>query len=385
MKIIREELSSVLKILKDKKDTYSEKTRDNSLLEEIWFNLEGDDWEALLEEKKFTSEGPDQFSYLSSLETKRNIGDSYGRKIRASLSPPEDGEYTFWILSDDSSILQIAQPGTKNIRKIAEVDSHTGYSWNASVRSEKIFLRKQNDYEIQIIHKEGGGEDFCAVGWTLPSGVNERPIEGKHFSAPLSSKDTPSELDLQAEIRQKFESILRPNSEIESSSFDNLAIEALDYSFLFMEKFVAYAQSLLNQNIIPLNESLNNFQSFSRMDRATRLLAHPTNGILEEFRDTHILEIRNLSENATEVLWDNISETKNFDTKITPQSPYTDLSQGILSSLRVEDDENEDNHTSTIRGAALLISDGGHNRENSPLKLPSFSRYVACLHRRAGQ
>ena len=368
IKIIREELSSVLKILKDKKDTYSEKTRDNSLLEEIWFNLEGDDWEGLLEEKKFTSEDPDQFSYLSSLETKRNIGDSYGRKIRASLSPPEDGEYTFWILSDDSSILQIAQPGTKNFRKIAEVDSHTGYSWNASVRSEKIFLRKQNDYEIQIIHKEGGGEDYCAVGWTLPSGVNERPIEGKHFSAPLSSKDTPSELDLQAEIRQKFESILRPNSEIESSSFDNLAIEALEYSFLFMEKFDAYAQSLLKQNIIPLNEALNNFQSFSRMDRATRLLAHPTNGILEEFRDTHILEIRNLSENATEVLWDNISETKKFDTKITPQSPYTDLSQGILSSLRVEDDENEDNHTSTIRGAALLISDGGHNRENSPFE-----------------
>ena len=73
-----------------------------------------------------------------------------------------------------------------------------------------------------------------------------------------------------------------------------------------------------------------------------------------EFRDTHILEIRNLSENATEVLWDNISETKN-STKITPQSPYTDLSQGILSSLRVEDDENEDNHTSNIRGAALSL------------------------------
>ena len=36
--------------------------------------------------------------------------------------------------------------------------------------------------------------------------------------------------------------------------------------------------------------------------------------------------------------------------------------------LRVEDDENEDNHTSTIRGAALLISDGGHNRENSPFE-----------------
>ena len=67
--------------------------------------------------KKFTSEDPDQFSYLSSLETKRNIGDSYGRKIRASLSPPEDGEYTFWILSDDSSILQLLNQAQKTSGK----------------------------------------------------------------------------------------------------------------------------------------------------------------------------------------------------------------------------------------------------------------------------
>ena len=134
-----------------------------------------------------------------------------------------------------------------------------------------------------------------------------------------------------------------------------------------MEKFDAYAQSLLNQNIIPLNEAMNNLENFSRMERATRLLANPSNGILEEFRDTHILEIRNLSENATEIIWDNFSETNQFDTNFTPQSPYTDLSQGILSSLRVADQENEDN-TTTTRGAAVLISDGGHNRENSPLE-----------------
>ena len=365
MKIIREKLSSVLKILDQLEDAFTKKTKADSLLEEMWFNLGGDNWEDLQKNSKFTGENPDQFSYLSSLETKRNIGDSYGRKISAFLSPPEDGEYTFWLMSDDSSILQIAQPGSKKFRKISEVDAHTGYSWNASVRSEKIFLRKENNYEIQIIHKEGGGEDFCAAGWTLPSGKEERPINGKHFSAPLSSQDSPIELNLQAEIRKKYELILRPNSEIESPTFNNLAMEALEYSSLFMEKFDAYAESLLNQNIVSINEAMNNFENFSRMDRATRLLAHPTNGILEEFHDTHIIEIRNLSENATEVLWDNFSETKKFDHQVTPQSPYTDLSQGILSSLHVEDDEIDDN-TTTTRGAAVLISDGGHNRENSP-------------------
>ena len=35
----------------------------------------------------------------------------------AFLTPPEDGEYAFWLMSDDSSILQIAQPGSKNSEK----------------------------------------------------------------------------------------------------------------------------------------------------------------------------------------------------------------------------------------------------------------------------
>ena len=49
-----------------------------------------------------------------------------------------------------------------------------------------------------------------------------------------------------------------------------------------------------------------------------------------------------------------------------------------MSSLRVADQENEDN-TTTTRGAAVLISDGGHNRENSPLKPPSFYLFVISL------
>lgn len=118
MKIIRKKLSSVLKILGQMEDGFTKKTKVDSLLEELWFDIGGDKWEDLQKNSKFTSESPDQFSYLSSFETKRNIGDSYGRKISAFLNPPEDGEYTFWLMSDDSSVLQIAQPGSKKFRKI---------------------------------------------------------------------------------------------------------------------------------------------------------------------------------------------------------------------------------------------------------------------------
>ena len=99
--------------------------------------------------------------------------------------------------------------------------------------------------------------------------------------------------------------------------------------------------------------------------RATRLLSHPQNGILKEFEDTHLLEIRNLSANATEMLWNNFSEPNAFAIKVKPEAPQTNLTNGLLTSLRVDQQEEEGTQT---RGAAVLITDGGHNQGGSPLE-----------------
>ena len=77
-----------------------------------------------------------------------------------------------------------------------------------------------------------------------------------------------------------------------------------------------------------------------------------------------MLEIRNLSENATEVLWDNFSESEQFDTEIDPVSKYTNLSDGILSSQELKIKIKK----KIIYVEQLSISDGGHNQENSPLE-----------------
>ena len=113
IKSSQDQLSTILKILGEQKDTFSQTTKENSLLEELWFNLGGDNWKDVINVKRFVEEKPDQYSYLSSFETKRDVGDSYARKIRAFLRPPEDGEYIFKLISDDSSILQMAQTGSK--------------------------------------------------------------------------------------------------------------------------------------------------------------------------------------------------------------------------------------------------------------------------------
>ena len=363
--IVRKELSSTLEILTDIQSTFSKFTKENVLLEEIWFNLEGINWREPAILKKMNSDKPDQKNYLSKLETPINLGDRYIRKISAYLTPPEDGEYIFWLKSDDSSVLQITQPEAKNQRILAEVKSATGNSWNTAVKSEKIYLQKSTVYPIEILHKEGSGDDFCAVGWSRPSGEDEKPIAGQFFSAPDRSQNVPFAPGLPNEIRNKFSSILRPDLQNASPDFEDLSLEAMKISASLEVAFNNYARSLMDQNLVALNQAISDFEKFSRIERATRLLSHPQNGILKEFEDTHLLEIRNLSANATEILWNNFSEPNAFAIKVKPEAPQTNLTNGLLTSLRVDQQEEEGTQT---RGAAVLITDGGHNQGGSPLE-----------------
>ena len=117
---------------------------------------------------------------------------------------------------------------------------------------------------------------------------------GKGFP-PLCLKRTHSKTYLYQREFRKDPNSSQNNPNSDTLDFELLSREAFEISGLLEESFDRYADSLLDQNIIPLNEAIANFEAFSRMDRATRLLQHPTHGFLEEFKDTHVLEIRNLS------------------------------------------------------------------------------------------
>ena len=51
IKSSQDQLSTILKILGEQKDTFSQTTKENSLLEELWFNLGGDNWKDVINVK----------------------------------------------------------------------------------------------------------------------------------------------------------------------------------------------------------------------------------------------------------------------------------------------------------------------------------------------
>ncbi len=364
---IRELLDNAIQNLAEVDLEASSITKPNHLLEEIWMDLGGQQINDLLNNQQFKSGKADRSAYLTIAESKRDIGERYGRRIRGFLKPPVDGEYTFWAYSDDSSLLRIALTASNKYKEILKIDSHTAPSWETSIKSKPIFLKAGESYPLEMIHIEGTGNDFCAFGWTQPNGEIERPIPGKYFTAPLANSEPNMHSTLHKRIMERFADI-KPNLEKEGIDCEELAIEAIDTASQLDEKFATYAQSLLDQNLVSLNEAVAKLEGFTRMDRATRLLNHPDSGFLNEFKETHLVEIRNLSENATDVIWDNFSDFESFDPNISPVAPYTDLSMGILNSFQMESGSQKKESKTKNRAAAVLITDGRHNQVSSPLE-----------------
>ncbi|AMR26981.1 hypothetical protein A0257_07575 [Hymenobacter psoromatis] len=131
---------------------------------------------------------------LTKLESAYNIGDNYGARIRGYICPPQSGSYTFQIAGDDDCQLWLSTDDTPaNKVQLAGFSGWTNpgeWSKYGSQKSGTVSLVAGRRYYVEVLHKEGNGADFVAVGWNLPDGSAELPIAGSHlipYTAPAAT------------------------------------------------------------------------------------------------------------------------------------------------------------------------------------------------------
>ncbi|MDX1950735.1 MAG: lamin tail domain-containing protein [Verrucomicrobiota bacterium] len=156
----------------------------NGVLREVYLGIPGNSISELTNSPTF----PDSPSFESVeplFEAPENIEESFGTRMRALITAPMTGNYTFWISSDDNGALFLStdeNPGTR--RQIASVSSWTASrEWNKepSQQSAPIPLQAGKKYYIEALQKEGGGGDNLAVRWQLPNTLIEEPIPGNRL------------------------------------------------------------------------------------------------------------------------------------------------------------------------------------------------------------
>jgi xyloglucan-specific exo-beta-1,4-glucanase len=100
----------------------------NGITREVYANIGGSAISDLTNNAAFPNSPTTEDVLTNSMDCPLNYLDNYGTRLRALVVPPVSGAYTFWIASDDQSLLYLstdATPANKQI--IARVNAWS--SW----------------------------------------------------------------------------------------------------------------------------------------------------------------------------------------------------------------------------------------------------------------
>lgn len=153
----------------------------SSIVQQIWTNMPGFNVANLLSDPRYPY-SPTTTRPLTTFEGPGGLGDSYGTRVRALLTPPATGAYRFYISSDDSSSLLFNASGSAvSTAQIASVNGYTDpgvYTAQTSQTSALFNLTGGQSYYIEALQKQGNGGDFVQVAWTGPNITTPTIIPG---------------------------------------------------------------------------------------------------------------------------------------------------------------------------------------------------------------
>lgn len=151
---------------------------------EWWTDITGTEVNALTSDVNYPDNSTGR-ELLTKLEGPTNWADNYGTRIRGYLNPLTSGNYRFWIASNDNSELWLSTNDDPcNATRIAYAQGYTNArQWDkyTTQKSSLISLLAGQKYYIEVLHKEGSGDDNIAVAWQGP-GISQQVINSIYLS-----------------------------------------------------------------------------------------------------------------------------------------------------------------------------------------------------------
>ncbi|MCC5830881.1 MAG: hypothetical protein JJU36_15650 [Phycisphaeraceae bacterium] len=266
---------------------------------ELWSDVSGDSVADLRRSSRFP-DSPSEVGSIGRLESPRDIGDQYGQRISGLLFPPATGEYVFYLASDDGSEFRLSDnERPEGLRTVAEQSGWVEYlEWRT--RSSPVSLEAGQAYAFELLHKEGSGSDFVALGWRLPDGTQERPIPGSRLAPPAAEFDPvviwPGKRAVIDELRRKLiepAELLaagRVAGEPRLTMFRRLRDDARRLDRMLEEAFDRQGEMLVHSDS-RMREVAERFDRMSRWDRMEQMLLGD-GGALSSLRLHYDIEVR---------------------------------------------------------------------------------------------
>ena len=131
-------------------------------------------------------DNPDEVLRLNRLEGPVNRGDRYAGLVRGYITAPADGQYRFFVTSDDDGQFLLSDSTSPSeARVIASVPgwARSGeFNKYSSQTSGDVTLVSGQRYYFEMRYREAGGGDQFAVAWEGP-GFSQSVIDGQYLSS----------------------------------------------------------------------------------------------------------------------------------------------------------------------------------------------------------
>jgi hypothetical protein len=131
-------------------------------------------------------DNPDEVLRLNRLEGPTNRGDRYAGLVRGYITAPADGQYRFFVTSDDDGQFLLSDSTSPSEARV--IASVPGWAKNgdfnkySSQTSSDITLLSGQRYYFEMRYREAGGGDQFAVAWQGPS-FSRSVIDGQYLSS----------------------------------------------------------------------------------------------------------------------------------------------------------------------------------------------------------
>jgi hypothetical protein len=157
---------------------------EGSVLREYWVNTPGNSPDDLRLNPNYPA-NPDFCDFGTEISTTPNLAGNFGARVRGYLTPPETGEYIFWIGSDNASEFWLSPSGNQNdVRKILDFDAFSDYlDFDVSIQQESYPLQLeagQRHYFEAILKEDDSNFNWLAVAWLGP-GIDVREVIGARY------------------------------------------------------------------------------------------------------------------------------------------------------------------------------------------------------------
>ena len=138
------------------------------LSHQAWTGIEGVAVDDLINHPNFY-QAPEINELVLGAENSLGLN-SYGSRLRGTITAPVTGSYTFWVAGDDSVEMWLSSDDRKfNRQRIAWHVGHTSpQQWDKSAtqQSAPVALEAGQKYYFEVLHKEGVGGDHVSVAWS---------------------------------------------------------------------------------------------------------------------------------------------------------------------------------------------------------------------------